>query len=629
MKNVMLKKLFTALFFSMTAVHFTIGCVDTVNDPSGGISTSGSIQIEILYPKQRDSIRMGKNIVVYNAVDVVNGPGLTAFELFAGTPSVTAKSIQMFYVVNDGINPEVYIHTDSLEKKLGLDPYSFPSRINFWITAYNKNNSFKASKVNDSVFVDRRPAKPLNLTITRITETSFTLFWDDVARNEQSYEIWRKDGINSGYFKVTTLPANNFSKMEFVSSAYVTYFYKVRAVNDFGASDFSNEVNSSGVEGGNTPSNLVAEALGASIVRLTWKDNSTDEIGFRIQRTNPVTGEFGQVAITASNVTEYIDQGLSAATTYKYRLASFTSSSQSAWSNEATVVTYNIDIPPPGSLKASFKTDERYVLVSWNDNTNLENGTLIERKEGLTGTYEEIGAAGTDQRSFIDQNIETDKLYTYRARHTTVEGFRTQYSNEDTVYVPVLKPVAPSNLRISEFTPGYLYGLVWQDNSDDETGFELLRTAEPGGETKTYQFAPNTVAFNDTIPDPNKIYYYKVRAVKGSLYSDYSNEVSSTGSTGSIAAPTNLQAAQVTGQAAVQLTWQDTSTDELGFIVERKMYGSLVFIELGRVGPNTASYIDSNSGLVMGNAYVYRVKAYGAQTESDYSNEATVVIISP
>src|SRR5262249_19541760 len=67
------------------------------------------------------------------------------------------------------------------------------------------------------------------------------------------------------------------------------------------------------------PGNLVANAIGAFQINLSWTDNSSDENAFIIERagTNLV---FSSLAVTAPNVTSYQDIGLSANTTYYYRL---------------------------------------------------------------------------------------------------------------------------------------------------------------------------------------------------------------------------------------------------------------------------------------------------------------------
>ncbi len=62
----------------------------------------------------------------------------------------------------------------------------------------------------------------------------------------------------------------------------------------------------------NPPSNLVLTPLSSSSVRVQWKDNSDDEIGFKIFRDGVL------IDTTASNATSFVDTGLKAQTTYTY-----------------------------------------------------------------------------------------------------------------------------------------------------------------------------------------------------------------------------------------------------------------------------------------------------------------------
>ncbi|MBU1680436.1 MAG: hypothetical protein KKD86_16555 [Bacteroidetes bacterium] len=625
MKNRIITKylsLIAVLTLIVISVIYFTGCVESITDPTSITGGTTEIGFNITYPVDGDTIRMGQTPVYYTASDGLNGPGLSYYELF-----VNGVSTDLFFQKQDGSNPLIFINTDSIESRVGINPKDFPEKIQYFITAYNKNHLSKTSATFTNVFVNRKPETPANMLLTRITDKSFNLIWDDLSSNEDNYELWRKDGVNSGYFKIYTLPANNFGKVDYVQSDIINYFYKVRATNIFGVSEFSNEVSSSGVAGGSTPTNLIAEALGASKMQLTWTDNSNDELGFRIQRRNPFSGIFEQIAIVVTNTTEYFDFGLSAATTYAYRVASFTNSSQSSWSTEAWVTTYGTDINGPSKLVATFNKESNSVLVQWSDDTQKENGTLIERRLGLTGQFTEIGLTKTDTYVFYDSEVEAGNTYYYRARHTTVEGFRTPFSNTDSAYVPVLPPNAPSNLTINEFTAGVLYGLSWKDNSEDEDGFEIWRKDGIAGAYYLLRvFDPNIKAYNDSIPSASLAYFYRVRAFRDGLYSNFTNEVSTGGSTGGLSAPSNLRGDAVIGTNKIQLQWDDNSTSELGFAIERRHIESTVFAEVKRVAPNATQWLDESQALVKGTSYVYRIRAYDQQFESDYSNEHQVFI---
>ena len=84
-------------------------------------------------------------------------------------------------------------------------------------------------------------------------------------------------------------------------------------------------------------------------------------------------------------------------------------------------------------------------------------------------------------------------------------------------------------------------------------------------------------------------------------------------------APGNL-AATAAGAANIALAWNDHSTDEVGFKIERNSNGG-GFSEIAAVGSGVMAYNDA--GLSAATMYVYRVRAFTNATASNYSNEAT------
>jgi hypothetical protein len=62
----------------------------------------------------------------------------------------------------------------------------------------------------------------------------------------------------------------------------------------------------------NAPENLVIKALSSSSVSLSWSDRSDDESGFKIYRDDEL------IKVVGTNVTTFVDSGLSKNTTYTY-----------------------------------------------------------------------------------------------------------------------------------------------------------------------------------------------------------------------------------------------------------------------------------------------------------------------
>ena len=72
---------------------------------------------------------------------------------------------------------------------------------------------------------------------------------------------------------------------------------------------------------------------GAAQLQLTWTNNSTNEDGFKIERSTGTTGTFVQIGVTGPGVTSYTDSGLADATTYCYRVRAYNAAGDSDYTN--------------------------------------------------------------------------------------------------------------------------------------------------------------------------------------------------------------------------------------------------------------------------------------------------------
>jgi hypothetical protein len=90
----------------------------------------------------------------------------------------------------------------------------------------------------------------------------------------------------------------------------------------------------------NAPSNLQAKGLSRTALGMRWTDNATDETGFRIERCKGQgCSNFVEIATVGANVSTYTDSGLTARSTYRYRIRAYNSVGSSAYSNTAMAKT--------------------------------------------------------------------------------------------------------------------------------------------------------------------------------------------------------------------------------------------------------------------------------------------------
>ena len=69
---------------------------------------------------------------------------------------------------------------------------------------------------------------------------------------------------------------------------------------------------------------------GAGELTATWLDNSSNEVGFAIERRAGTTQTYNQIATVAANITSYNDSGLVDGDTYCYRVFAFNTAGQFA-----------------------------------------------------------------------------------------------------------------------------------------------------------------------------------------------------------------------------------------------------------------------------------------------------------
>ena len=107
------------------------------------------------------------------------------------------------------------------------------------------------------------------------------------------------------------------------------------------------------------PSGLTALALSTTAIDLGWNDNSSNETGFRIQRSSSTGSTEIQVG---ANTTTYRDNNLTPNTSYTYRVLAYNGIGSSALSSAASATT---QAPPPDQATVTFVTTDTTAQGNW------------------------------------------------------------------------------------------------------------------------------------------------------------------------------------------------------------------------------------------------------------------------
>jgi chitodextrinase len=327
------------------------------------------------------------------------------------------------------------------------------------------------------------------LTAQAQTATSVKLTWTDNSTGETGFKIERKTGTGA-FEEIAVVTANTSTYSNTGLQPSTSYTYRVFAYSTAGNSAFSNESEVQTLPA--APSGLTAQAQSATSVKLTWADNSTGGTGFKIERKTG-TGVFEEIAVVATNTSTYTNTGLQPSTSYTYRVFAYSTSGNSAFSNESVVQT----LPAaPSGLTAQAQTATR-VSLTWTDNSTSETGFKIERKTG-TGVFEEIAVVTANTSNYTNTGLQPSTSYTYRVFAYSAAG-NSAFSNESVVQT---LPAAPSGLTAQAQTATSVE-LTWTDNSTGETGFKIERKTGTGVFEEIAVVTANTSTYSNTGLQPS------------------------------------------------------------------------------------------------------------------------------
>ena len=390
------------------------------------------------------------------------------------------------------------------------------------VYAFNKEGGY-SDYAQASATTKRKeiiPERPTNLSAKVISSTRISLEWRDNSDNEKGFSIERKKDDGS-FREIATIGAGGTSYDDTRLDENAKYTYRVRAYNDAGYSSYSNEAEAVTATIPSAPTDLKAETVTASEIKLTWRDRSDNETGFKIERKRG-DGRFEEIDTVRANVTSYSDTGLAENTKYTYRVRAYNAAGNSSYSNEASATTGRLPSAPT-NLKAE-ATSNREIRLTWTDRSDNETGFRIERKRE-DGSFAEVATVRANVTSYSDSGLVENTRYTYRVRAYNAAG-NSSYSNEASATTRTL-PNAPTNLRALTASEERI-NLTWTDRSGDETGFKIERRIGGGRFVQIATVGANVTTYADRGLEPGTTYSYRVRAYNDFGNSDYTNEAVAT-----------------------------------------------------------------------------------------------------
>jgi fibronectin type 3 domain-containing protein len=288
------------------------------------------------------------------------------------------------------------------------------------------------------------PTAPTSPAASVVSSSAINVTWIASTDNVgvTGYRVERCSGAScTNFVEVGTTPASPFGDTGL--AAATTYRYQIRATDAAGNfSAYSSIVSATTSAGGDTtppsaPTGLVPTVSSSTQINLTWTA-STDNVGvtgYRVERcAGAGCSNFAQVSTPGSNA--YVNVGLSASTTYVYRVRAVDGAGNlSAYSLTASATTLASAGGPstPLGLSAS-PVSANQINLSWIASTGAVSAASyqVERCTGAGCSNFALVASPTTT-FFIDTGLALGTTYGYRIRAVSSGGSLSNYSNSVSV----------------------------------------------------------------------------------------------------------------------------------------------------------------------------------------------------
>jgi predicted esterase len=428
------------------------------------------------------------------------------------------------------------------------------------------------------------PPAASSVVATTLSKTAIKLDWSQISNpafNETGFEIYTAPAAGGPYKYVTTTAANAITFTHTDLNPNTDYFYKLRAVNNTGASSVTTPVSAktqADALAPTAPGNLRTASTTRNSVELIW-DESSDDVGI-FKYDIYVNG----VKFYESDIPQATVFNLQHGQTYAFRVqARDFAGNKSPFSNQVT------GQPLLNGLNYKYYT----FTGTWN---NLPNFALLD--PDATGVVPNItlnNRTQDDNFAYLWEGfISITQAGTYNFRTNSDDGSRLwlgSLGGNTSPYTFAGTPLVNND------------GLHGSQNATSanvnlSVGVYPIAIAfyeQGGGEAMTISWRRNSGSYS-TIPN--------------SAFQD-PPQVNGTAP----AAPSTLVATAISYKR-INLTWTDLSNNETGFEVWRSIDGTDgSFSVVGNTAANITSFADS-VGLDPSTRYFYQTRSIGQYGES-------------
>lgn len=406
----------------------------------------------------------------------------------------------------------------------------------FKVVPYVKNSSGKTVLGLDSNLLTTT-TKLLPVTIEKAesnADGSMKLTWKATAdAGEDTYVIYRATSKKGSYSSVGSVARQNgVSEYSFEDGSVSfgkKYYYKIMCTRTLADGTVMKSKYSAIKKATAAPAapSLTVSADGSEKLKLTWKkvkvSSGSYVSGYAIYRSNTEKGTYKKIkTINSGKTTSYTDKGLTTGNTYYYKIRSFyKSGGKTVYSADSAIVSKQV-VPSKPVIEAA-SADYQTARISWKQVTGC-SGYQIQRSNAFDGTYKSVKTINSATTlSYDDSKLTTGQTYYYKVRAFVKKNGKKIYGEYSDVKAATPVLGAPTELAGTAIDNNQIK-LTWKEVPGAQT-YTIVRSTTVDGNYKIATELCNTNSYVDTSVTVGKTYYYKVKAIRDNMVSDFAGPV--------------------------------------------------------------------------------------------------------
>ena len=254
----------------------------------------------------------------------------------------------------------------------------------------------------DGLFTSEIAAPAIKVT-SRSSDGKPVIKWDAVD-NATKYQVYRATSKNGTYKRISTTTKTSLTNTS--TTAGKTYYYKVRAIDDYGNKSKYSNISSRTCDLAR-PVVSTSSVSSTGKIKLTWKAID-GAVKYEVYRATSKSGTYSLVKTTTS--TSYTNTSAKAGKTYYYKVKAIHENS-AANSTFSTAKYRTCDLPcPVVSVKLTSAGDPKLTWSAVNGAVKYE----VYRATSKNGTYKKM--ITTTKTSYTNSSATAGKTYYYKVK---------------------------------------------------------------------------------------------------------------------------------------------------------------------------------------------------------------------